>query len=313
MPLGTLDRTPPPFFKQGYSAFTRLIFFSALALFLMVADTRFEVTQPLRAAVATVLHPAELALLAPVKLLESGHDYVGGLAEARRSEAAARELLAKQAERVMRLEQLEQENARLRALLDLRPKLQVQSQTAEVLYDTADPYTRRVVIDRGATQGVERGSPVVNEAGVLGQVTRVYPLTSEVTLLTDRDAAIPVLNVRSQGRGAAYGDPGSTSIGGGMELRFMAGNADVQPGDLLQTSGVDGIYPPGLPVAKVVKVDRRADSAFAKIVLAPIAVPDGARHVQVLQPVGAQLPPKPAPVDSAASAPAAARKGGRKP
>ena len=313
MPLGTLDRTPPPFFKQGYSAFTRLIFFSALALFLMVADTRFEVTQPLRAAVATVLHPVELALLAPVKLLQGGRDYLAGLAEARQGETAARELLAKQAERVTRMEQLEQENARLRALLDLRPRLSVQSQTAEVLYDTTDPYTRRVVIDRGATQGIERGSPVLNEAGVLGQVTRVYPLTSEVTLLTDRDAAIPVLNGRSQGRGAAYGDPGSTAIGGGMELRFMAGNADVQPGDVLYTSGVDGIYPPGLPVAKVVKVDRRADSAFAKIVLAPIAVPDGARHVPVLQPVGAQLPPRPAPADGAAAAPAPGRRGGRKP
>lgn len=315
MPLGTLDRTPPPFFKQGYSAFTRLIFFSALALFLMVADTRFAVTQPLRAVVATVLHPVELALLAPVTMFQGGHEYLAGLSAAREGETAARELLAKQAERVTRMEQLEQENTRLRGLLDLRPRLSVQSQTAEVLYDTADPYTRRVVIDRGATQGVERGSPVINEAGVLGQVTRVYPLTSEVTLLTDRDAAIPVLNVRSQGRGAAYGDPGSTPIGGGMELRFMAGNADVQPGDLLHTSGVDGIYPPGLPVAKVVKVDRRADSAFAKIVLAPIAVPDGARHVQVLQPVGAQLPARPAPAEAAASAPApaAARKGARKP
>lgn len=313
MPLGTLDRAPPPFFKQGYSAFTRLVFFSALALFLMVADTRFEITRPLRAAVATMLHPVERVLLAPVEVVVGGQAYLAGLSAARQGEQAARELLVKQAERVTRLEQLEQENTRLRALLDLRPRLSVHTQTAEVLYDTPDPYTRRVVIDRGATQGIERGSPVINEVGVLGQVTRVYPLSSEVTLLTDRDAAIPVLNTRSQGRGAAYGDPSSVTVGGGMELRFMAGNADVQVGDLLHTSGVDGVYPPGLPVAKVVKVDRRVDTAFAKILLAPVAVPDGARHVQVLQPLGAQLPARPQAAESAASATAPARKGGRKP
>lgn len=303
MPLGTLDRTPPPFFKQGYSAFTRLVFFSALALFLMVADTRFQLTQPVRATLATVLAPVERVLLAPVVAWQSGRDYLEGLAAARAAEAKARQQLAAQAERVTRVEQLEQENKRLRALLDLRPRLTVRSQAAEVLYDAPDPYTRKVIIDRGMTHKIERGSPVINEDGVLGQVTRVYPLTAEVTLLTDKDAAIPVLNTRTQGRGAAYGDPATVNAGGGMELRFMAGNADVQVGDLLNTSGVDGLYPGGLPVAKVVKVDRRADSGFAKILLTPVAVPDGARHVHVLQPVGEQLPARPQALEAAASAP----------
>ena len=76
---------------------------------------------------------------------------------------------------------------------------------AEVLYDAPDPFSRKVVIDRGATHGVVIASPVINEAGVLGQVTRVYPLSAEVTLLTDKDAAIPVLNTRTQLRSAAFG------------------------------------------------------------------------------------------------------------
>ena len=118
---------------------------------------------------------------------------------------------------------------------------------------------------------------------MLGQVTRVYPLSSEVTLLTDKDAAIPVLNTRTQVRSAAFG----AGRRRGMELRFMAGNADVQVGDLLTTSGVDGIYPPGLPVAKVTPVDRKIDTSFARIVLEPVALPDGVRHVLVLEPVGA--------------------------
>ena len=291
MPLGTLDRSPPPFFKQGPSALTRLMFFAALAFFLMVADARFHVTGPLRAAVALVLHPLQQVLLVPVAAVHNGLTYLEGLDSARAAEAAALRQLAEQSVRAARVEQLQQENAQLRALLELRPAVQAQSQVAEVLYDTPDPYTRRVIIDRGSQQGVEPGSPVIDNTGVLGQVTRVFPLSAEVTLLIDKDAAIPVLNTRTQARGAAYGDPAA----GGLELRFMAASADVQPGDLLSTSGVDGVYPAGLPVARVLKVDRRADSAFAKIVLAPLGRPDSARHVLVLRPVGMDLPSAPVP------------------
>jgi rod shape-determining protein MreC len=178
------------------------------------------------------------------------------------------------------------------------------------LYEASDPYSRKVVIDRGATNGINVASPVINEAGVLGQVTRVYPLSSEVTLLTDKDAAIPVLNTRSQARSAAFGS--AAVVGGGMEMRFMAGNADVQVGDTLTTSGVDGVYPPGLPVAKVASVDRKNDSGFARIVLTPIAHPDGVRHVMVLEPVGVQMPARPASAPDDGKAPTPAKKGGRK-
>ena len=182
----------------------------------------------------------------------------------------------------------------------------MRSQPAEILYEAADPYSRKVIIDRGVTHNVVLGSPVVNEAGVLGQVTRVYLQSSEVTLLTDRDAAIPVLNSRTQVRSAAFG--GGTGGVGLLEMRFMAGNADVQVGDMLTTSGVDGVYPPGLKVASVAKIDRKIDSGFARIVLVPAAQSDGVRHVLVLEPTGVRLPPRP---QAAASESAAASKAGR--
>lgn len=305
MPLGTLDRSPPPFFRQGPSALTRLMFFAALALFLMVADTRFKITHPVRAVMATMLQPVERVLAVPVDAWGGGSDYLQGLQSALDNEGKAQRALAQQAERAARVEQLLQENARLRALLDLRPALSVHSQTAEVLYDAPDPYSRKVIIDRGSRQGVMLTSPVINEAGVLGQVTRVYPYSAEVTLLTDKEAAIPVLNARTQARSAAFGN----STGAGLELRFMAGNADVQVGDILSTSGVDGVYPAGLPVAKVIHVDRRVDSGFARISLTPVAEPDSVRHVLVLEPMGIQMPPKPQPEPESATA---AKKGGRK-
>jgi len=308
MNIGTIDRTPPPFFRQGPSALTKLVLCSALALFLMVADNRFTITRQLRAVLATALYYPQQALLVPVQAWDGASDYLLGLRRALINEESVKRELVRQAERSLRVEQLAIENAQLRSLLELRPSLTVRSRAAQVLYEASDPYSRKVVIDRGATSGIVVASPVINETGVLGQVTRVYPLSSEVTLLTDKDAAIPLLNSRTQVRSAAFGS--AAVVGGGMEMRFMAGNADVQVGDLLTTSGVDGVYPPGLPVAKVISVDRKVDSGFARIVLKPTAQPDGVRHVMVIEPIGLQMPARPAsPDDGKASAP---KRGGRK-
>ncbi len=286
MPLGTLDRTPPPFFKQGPSALSRLMFFSALAFFLMVADTRFRVIQPLRAAVATVLYPVQWLALQPVDAVAQARQYFQTLHAAQAGEEEARKMLVTQSLRAGQVEQLSLENDRLRKLLALKEQIKTEGQAAQVLYDAADTYTRKVIIDKGLAQGIAAGSPVIDESGVLGQVTRVHPLVSEVTLLVDREQAIPVLNVRTGARSVAYGDASLHSSL--LELRFMGGNADVQAGDLLTTSGVDGVYPPGLPVARVDKVERRADSAFARITCTPQALVDAARHVMVLKPGVAQ-------------------------
>ena len=294
MPMGTLDRSPPPFFRQGPSARTKLIFFSALAVFLMVADTRFRVAAPVREGLAIALLPVQRALAVPVQLLGSGRDHLQGLEQAVSSERRAQLTLAQMSEKAARAERMSAENTQLRALLDMRPSLQVRSLAAEVMYEAADPYSRKLFIDVGKAQGVVLGAPVINHLGVIGQVTRVYALSSEATLLADKDAAIPVLNMRTQQRSAAFGGISGPS-GAVMELRFMSGNADVQQGDVLHTSGVDGVYPPGLAVAKVVSVERRVESSFARVLLAPVAAADGVRHVLVLEPSGVQLPPRPEP------------------
>lgn len=292
MPLGTLERSAPSLFKQGPSALSRLAVFSALSVFLMVADARFQLTGPFRQAVATVLYPVQWLMLKPVEFATHGASYFQSLELAQSDLDTTRKKMVVMGQRATQAEQLAMENGRLRKLLALRDRLETSAQAAEVVYDTADPFTRRVVLDRGQIGGVELGAPVMDEAGVLGQVTRVFPLVSEVTLLIDRDQAIPVLNVRTGVRGVAYGDP-VAGHAGGMELRFMPANADIREEDLLTTSGVDGLYPPGLPVARVVRVERRADSAFARIYCVPLAQVQGARHVVVLKPLGDTGLPRP--------------------
>jgi rod shape-determining protein MreC len=291
MPLGTLDRAPPPFFRQGPSALSKLVFFSALSLFLMVADTRFKITRPVRTAIAAVLQPVQWLAFQPISLVMNVNDSFTKVATAQAAGTELRRKLAAQSMRAGQVEQLQLENSRLRKLLDLRPTLPIESRAAEVLYDAADIYSRKLIIDKGSSQQLALGSAVMDESGVLGQVTRVYPLVSEVTLLVDRDQAIPVLNARTGARSVAFGDP--TFNGGGLELRFMAANADVLAGDLLTTSGVDGVYPPGLPVAHVSKVDRRADSAFARIYCTPTAAIATSRQVMVISPVSGQIAPRP--------------------
>lgn len=306
MPLGTLDGTPPPFFRQGPSALSKLTFFSALALFLMVADARFEIAKPVRVAVATALYPVQWLAMRPVAWAQGGAQYFESLAVAQANEETAQRTLILQSQRANQVEQLSLENERLRQMLGLRERLPTPAQAAQVRYDVADPYSRKVIIDRGSLKGVVAGSPVLDENGVLGQVTRVYPMVSEVTLLTDRDQAIPVLNTRTGVRGLAFGDAASRA--GGLELRFMAANADVQAGDLLTTSGVDGVYPAGLPVARVEKVERRADSAFARITCLPLALASGVDHVMVLQPVNDTTAPRPEADAAAGSTKTGAKK-----
>lgn len=300
MSLGTLDRSPPPFFNQGPSALSKLMFFGALSLLLMVADARFGVTQPIRSVLATALYPVQWLALQPVHAVKSGSEYFTSLSQAESNSEAASRKLALQSLRAGQVEQLTLENNQLRKLMGLREQLAIPIMAAEVLYDAADPYTRKVIIDKGMLQGVDLGSPVLDESGVLGQVTRVHPLVSEVTLVVDRDLAIPVLNVRTGARSVAFGDPSLS--GGGLELRFMVSNSDVQQGDLLTTSGVDGVYPAGLPVAKIDRIERRPESAFAKIHAAPQALVAGARHVIVVKPVAVQIPPR--PTDAAPARPA---------
>jgi rod shape-determining protein MreC len=182
------------------------------------------------------------------------------------------------AQDAQRYQAAQAETEQLRRLIGAVERLAVLATPAEVLYVGRDPYSHKLFIDRGAAQGVRPGSPVADEEGVIGQVTRVHPLVSEVTLLTDRDHAIPVQVVRNGLRAVAFGGGAS----GMLELRFMSAVSDIQNGDRLVTSGIDGTYPAGLPVANVVRIERDAEQTFARALCQPVAGIDRGRYVLIL-------------------------------
>lgn len=284
---GHIGHSPPPFFKRGPAPLVRLTFFLALSLAAMVADLRFGMLEPVRAAVAALLWPLQKAVMLPVEGAGEAGTYLADLARLKKENEELRARQLAQANQLLRQAHLDHENRRLRALLDMRERLDAPAQAAEILYAARDPFSRRIVIDRGMTHGVEAGQPVIDEVGVIGQVTRVFPLTSEVTLLTDKNQAIPV-QVQRNGLRAVLAGAGN----GLLELKFLPANADVEPDDVLVTSGLDGIYLPGLPVARVTRIDRDNSFSFARIECAPLAGVERQGQVLVLGKRVAPPPPE---------------------
>jgi rod shape-determining protein MreC len=294
MALDTLERSVPPIFRQGLSATSKLVLMALLSILLMASDHRLKISQPLRTGMVMLLAPLQWLSLQPGRALNSLTQYFADLDAAQGVAQSYQTRTIAQAQRLQQVEQLTQENAHLRELLDLRAQMVAQSRAVEMLYNTVDPHTDRIVVDRGQVAGIVPGSAVIDAGGVVGQVTRVYPLVSEVTLLTDRHQSIPVMNARTGSRHVVVGDP--ITAGGALELKFVPSGTDIKQGDLLTTSGIDGVYPPGLHVGQISQIDRRVDSSFARVHAMPAARPKG-RHLLVLTPVK-DWPAMPVPVPS---------------
>jgi len=283
-----VDHTPPPFFKRGPAPLVRLFFFASLSLALLVIDARFRYVEGLRSWLALAAYPLQRAATAPIDVLMRVGEYFSTQANLLEENARLRERAAANAQDAQRYRAAEAEAAELRRVIGAGEKLPVQATPAEVLYLSRDPYAHKLFIDRGSVQGIRPGSPVADETGVVGQVTRVHSLVSEVTLLTNPDQAIPVQVVRNGLRAVAFGGGNA----GTLELRYMGANAEVRAGDQLVTSGIDGVYPAGLAVATVTSVERDIEHSFARVVCKPAAGVDRGRYVLVLT-SDAVRPPRP--------------------
>jgi rod shape-determining protein MreC len=291
---------PPPFFSRGPAPLARLGFFVSLAVLLMVLDARFRYAESVREVVALLAYPLQRIALAPGELLGAAGDFFTTQVALKQEndQLRARDLVA--ASDLLTLEALRAENAQLRRLLDARERIPRPATLAEILYRGRDPFSRKVIIDKGSQQGVEAGQAVIDDIGVIGQVTRVHPFLAEVTLITDKEQRTPVEVVRNGLRAVIYGGGDK----GTLDLSYTASNADVQADDLLVTSGIDGTYPPGLPVAKVSKIERDAAYSFAKITCLPAAGTDQNRQVLVLaRETGLPAPPAEAEPKAAVSGP----------
>ncbi len=283
-----MEYSPPPLFKQGASARAKVIFFALIAIVLLVIDARLQTLTMIRQGVGIMLYPLQTAALMPRDAAYATGKYFSTLSNLQSENADLKRERVANAQALQQGQYLMAENAQLRALLTAAERLPVKSVMSEILYDTRDAFTRKIVVDRGAHHGITPGQPVIDDIGVVGQVTRVFPFTSEITLLTDKDFAIPVQVVRSGVRSIAYGRGQS----GMLDLRFMAASADLQKGDILVTTGIDGVYPAGLSVATVMKIESESTDAFARIMCQPLAGIGRNKHLLILM-AETKLVPRP--------------------
>lgn len=274
----SLPSEPPRFFNRGPSPIARLTFFGVISLALMFIDARFKTLETVRMAIATVVYPVQQAALVPAKMAKSTGEFFDTRTELRDENTRLKADLLQASQAQQAQVASKQESDKLSKLLQISQASPVRAQAARVVYLGRDPFSQKAFIDRSASQPFEPGSAVVDELGLLGQLTRVHPLFAEVTLVTEKDFAIPVKIERTGMHALLYGR-GPDKL---PELGSVASIADVREGDVLLTSSIDGVYPSNIRVARVMSVQRAAENKFAIIQCAPTAKVSSADAVLVI-------------------------------
>ncbi len=285
-----------PFFNRGPSPAVRLVFFIVLSLLLLFIDARYRYLESTRSALSVLVSPIQRLATLPGELWQETRDFFTTQQHLVENNHLLHQQHERDAAQLSQLQALQQENRQLRNLLALPQRAEPAAQAAEIVYAERDVFKRKVLIDKGANANVQTGQIVIDDVGIVGQITRTYPWLSEVTLITEKDHAVPVQVLRNGLRTIVFG-AGDTSQ---LSLRYMPISSDIQDGDMLVTSGIDGLYPPGMPVARVVKIERDPAYPFARITCLPVAGVDNHRHLLILS--GLPKPPE-RPVDEPAAQP----------
>jgi rod shape-determining protein MreC len=263
------------------------------SILFMIVDARQNYLTVARQGLSVLVYPLQRLANAPFDAYDRVSDFFVTQTWLQSENARLTQLNLQSAGQTQRHQSLQAENDYLRRLLKARERYTDTAVMTEILHIGRDPFTRKVIVDRGEMHKIRDGLAVVDDTGVVGQVTKVYPFYSEVSLITDKDQAVPVEILRNGLRAVVFGQGQE----GALDLPFMPANGDVVNGDVLVTSGIDGTYPPGLPVATVTKIERNAALAFAKITCLPSA--GVARHKQMLvlvpSPATEAHPPPPPP------------------
>ncbi len=307
MPLARTDNATT-LFAEGAVSTLRLIVYLACAIGLMVLDHRGNYLESLRRTGGVLIEPVYRLAALPANLARATRTAVATQDQLASENRALREQLLFAQARLNRLDALVAQNARLKGLLDAQKNLGLTVQFARLINVDLDPFRHRIVLDVGASQGIDVGQPVIDAQGVMGQIVEVLPNSSIAMLITDATHAIPVVIERTGLRTIAYGSGAIDEL----QLPTIPISADVKVGDRLLTSGLGGRFPAGFPVGEVRQVGQDKSGMFIAAVAQPAAALDRSSEVLLLrdqpQPYG---PPAPQdevgpPADLAGPAPAAA-------
>lgn len=280
------------FFNRGPSPVARLIFFCVLSLLLLFVDARYRYLESTRKVLAVMIFPFQRLTALPGETAGRISAYFGTQEKLLTENSNLRQQHDADSAQLSQLRAIMAENDQLRTLLALKQRIDYPAQLAEIAYVERDIFKRKLFVDKGSQDKVLDGQVVMDENGVVGQVTRVYPWLSEVTLVTDKDHAVPIQIMRTGLRAVVFGS-GDISE---MALRYMPISVDIVADDVLVTSGIDGTYPPDLPVAKVIRIERDPAYPFARIICAPLAGVDRHRTLLIVSGLP-NLPERPASIE----------------
>ncbi|TDB03053.1 rod shape-determining protein MreC [Halomonas marinisediminis] len=269
-----------PLFSQGSLPIYRLLVCTIMALALMVADLRLTRMEEVRAQLSTAVAPIQWIVSLPSSVLSWGTLALSDQRDLVDENRRLREQLLTLSHRVQRMADLTAENVRLRELLVAARQHDMPFMTAELLSLDPDPFAHQMVLDRGRRDGVYVGQPVMDAAGLVGQVTSVLAYSSRVLMVADVSHAVPV---RINRNGLRYILQGSGRYDR-LDVRHVPDTADIRKGDLLVTSGLAGRFPPGYPVARVNAVVHDPGEPFARVTAAPVAQLQRSRHFLLLFP-----------------------------
>ncbi|UJP05106.1 MAG: rod shape-determining protein MreC [Nitrosomonas sp.] len=280
--------TTPQFFRHSPGPFARFLVFALLSCLLIAEDTRFKYFPNLRQAIGVMIFPLQQIAYFPADIYDRIEEFIASFYWMEENEKL-RQLYLENKAQLLTLHALEAENRHLRNLLGAVEKNQLQTGAnvilAEILYTPRDPFNRKITLNKGSYHDIQLGQAVIDDKGIVGQVTQLYPWWSEVTLLTDKDHSVPVQVLRNNIRSIVTG----TGKNDELALRFLSMNTDIQRDDLLVTSGIGGVYPSGIPVAVVQRIEQDSGGDFALIISTPVAGVDRNKQVLVLPLVPAAL------------------------
>ncbi len=265
-----------PLFLQGPSVTLRTIILVVLSIVIMVADHRWHALETVRGVIDSyVVYPLRYTINLPSQLVEWGDESLSSHDTLLQENRKLQEQQLRAQVSLQKLSVLEKENDRLRKMLSAQPKVGEMVLVAEILAIDLDPYKQQVVLNKGQNKDVYIGQPIIDAWGVMGQVVHLGLFSSTALLISDPSHAIPVQVSRSGLRSTAFGT-GNSQL---LELRYIPHNADIEIGDVINTSGLGGRFPPNYPVGRIISIERPAGESFATVLAEPIAHLDRSREV----------------------------------
>ena len=269
-------------FNKGPSLLSKFLLITLISIVLMGIDFRSHYLKNIRQVTNFLYKPFHVAFNFPNTIYIFTTEYFSNKSGLIHENELLKFDINRLKADLQRLDFLDQENNQLKNLLEVKNLKKFKTEAVSIIYSRFDPFNQKIIIDGGQNKNFQAGQPVIDALGLVGQISSVFPETSEVTLLVDKKMSVPIQIQRNGLRAITNGDGQSEMI----LISYLPSSVDVIQGDIVRTSGIDTIYPEGLAVAEIVEINNDPKLPFAKIICKPIASIRNHTHLLVVMPSG---------------------------